>query len=382
MPDTPNLALPLIAAAQAQKHVTHNEALFVIDALLQCAVKDKDLVAPPAAPAEGDRYIVAASPTGAWAGQAGMIAAWQDGAWRFYAAKPGMIAFVMDEGALTHHDGAAWVSGVTAGASLQNIARLGVGTTADAQNPLSAKLNNLLFTARTVAEGGDGDLRFKLNKEAAADTLSMLFQTAFSGRAELGLIGADDFGIKVSPDGSAFITALTIDKTTGLMTHADGVVPRTLAVRNGGDVNSAATGAGTDFDHSLTCALPADFLKAGRALRVTAHVRLATGSAPPGLTIKLKAGAATIAQTAPGAPAANLSNDQSCLVFHVQALTDPSAASAVEACLHGGPVAAGGSVADMPVNLATNGPLTLQIATQWSAASTVTLSQLIVEALN
>ena len=131
MPDTPNLALPLIAAAQAQNHVTHNEALFAIDALLQCAVKDKDLGAPPAAPAEGDRYIVAASPAGAWAGQAGIIAAWQDGAWRFYAAKPGMIAFVTDESSLYHHDGSAWVSGVAAGETLQNVPRLGIGTTAE-----------------------------------------------------------------------------------------------------------------------------------------------------------------------------------------------------------------------------------------------------------
>ena len=76
MLDTPNLALPLIAAAQAQKHVMHNEALFAIDALLQCAVKDKDLSAPPAAPAAGDRYIVSASSSGAWAGKAGMLAAW------------------------------------------------------------------------------------------------------------------------------------------------------------------------------------------------------------------------------------------------------------------------------------------------------------------
>jgi hypothetical protein len=86
---TTNLALPLIAAAQAQKHVTHNEALLAIDALLGCAVKDKDLTAPPSAPAEGDRYIVAAAPTGAWAGKATNIAAWQDGIWRFYAPRAG-----------------------------------------------------------------------------------------------------------------------------------------------------------------------------------------------------------------------------------------------------------------------------------------------------
>ena len=48
MPDaaTANLALPLMAAAQAQKHVTHNEALVALDTLAQLAVLDKDLTAP------------------------------------------------------------------------------------------------------------------------------------------------------------------------------------------------------------------------------------------------------------------------------------------------------------------------------------------------
>ena len=85
---TANLALPLIAAAQAQKHVTHNDALLAIDALLGCAVKDKDLGVPPSSPADGDRYIVAAAPSGAWAGKAANVAAWQDGTWRFYPPAP------------------------------------------------------------------------------------------------------------------------------------------------------------------------------------------------------------------------------------------------------------------------------------------------------
>ena len=65
---TTHLLLPYILAAQAQKHVTHNEALRVLDNLVQLAVLDRDLNAPPGAPAEGDRYIVKASPapTGAW----------------------------------------------------------------------------------------------------------------------------------------------------------------------------------------------------------------------------------------------------------------------------------------------------------------------------
>src|SRR4029078_12079878 len=65
MTTPPHLALPLIAAAQAQKHVTHNEALLAVDTLLHCAVKDKDLAAPPASPAEGDRYIRAGTASAA-----------------------------------------------------------------------------------------------------------------------------------------------------------------------------------------------------------------------------------------------------------------------------------------------------------------------------
>ncbi len=129
---------------------------------MHCAVKDKDLAAPPAAPAEGDRYIVAASPTGAWAGKAGMIAAWQDGVWRFYAAKAGMIAFAVDELQLYHFNGSAWAPGVAAITNLQNLTLLGVGATADAANPFSAKLNKALWTAKARAEGGDGGLRYTL----------------------------------------------------------------------------------------------------------------------------------------------------------------------------------------------------------------------------
>jgi hypothetical protein len=78
-----NLSLPYILAAQAQKHVTHNEAIRALDAIVQLAVLDRDLAAPSGSPAEGDRYIVADAPTGAWAGRAGDIAAFQDGAWAF-----------------------------------------------------------------------------------------------------------------------------------------------------------------------------------------------------------------------------------------------------------------------------------------------------------
>lgn len=109
MANSTNLVLPFIEAAQAQKHVTHNDALQVLDRVAQLMVLDKDLAAPPGSPADGDRYIVASSPTGAWTGWAGRIAARQDGAWMSSVPREGWLAWVADENLLYVYDGAAWV---------------------------------------------------------------------------------------------------------------------------------------------------------------------------------------------------------------------------------------------------------------------------------
>jgi hypothetical protein len=96
---------------------------------------------------------------------------------------------------------------------LQNLSRLGVGTT-DVTKLFAAKLNKALWTAPPLAEGGDGDLPYTLIKENAGDVLSLLVPSGFSGRAELGLIGDDDLSLKISPDGANWETALGVDKTT------------------------------------------------------------------------------------------------------------------------------------------------------------------------
>ena len=173
MTDTANLALPCIEGSQAQKHVTHNEALRVLDTLVQLAVLDRDLTTPPGSPAEGQRWIVKAGATGAWASHVNAIAAWQDGVWQFATPRIGWLAYIVDESALVTWNGSAWVAAIEAltPTALNNMTLLGVCTTADTTNPVSAKLNNALFTAKTVAEGGDGNLRYKLSKESAAKSI-------------------------------------------------------------------------------------------------------------------------------------------------------------------------------------------------------------------
>ena len=223
MSETVHLALPYIAAAQAQKHVTHNEALRILDALVMLAVKDRDLSAPPGALEDGDRYLVKPTGTGAFAGKDDQIAHYRDGAWSFHAPKAGWLCYVADEDAVIAFDGAQW--NLLLGENLyQNIAQLGVGTTADATNPFSAKLNKALWTARYDGEGGDGDLRYTLNKQAAANVLSLLLQSDWSGRAEIGLLGNDDLSVKVSADGANWKEALVADRSTGRVQFPQGIV--------------------------------------------------------------------------------------------------------------------------------------------------------------
>ena len=104
---TPLLALPLLAAAQAQKHVTHNEALILLDAATQLAVLDRTRTAPPASPLPGDRYLVAAGASGAFAGHEGEIALYDSG-WRFLAPRAGWRAYVAGEARSLLFDGTAW----------------------------------------------------------------------------------------------------------------------------------------------------------------------------------------------------------------------------------------------------------------------------------
>ena len=249
---TPKLNLPLIAAQQAQKHVTHNEALRALDALVQATVKDRDLAAPPASAQEGDCYIVATGASGDWAGQENAIAEFRNGGWVFHAPAEGWLAFVQDENAFLFFDGSTWQNLTAAITALQNLLKLGINTTADDTNRLAVKSDAVLFSHDDVTPG-TGDVRFKVNKASAANTASLLFQDNWSGRAEIGLAGSDNFSLKVSADGIVWRDSIIADSTTGRVSFPSGGVREQLSASRTYYVDAAN---GNDANDGLTATQP------------------------------------------------------------------------------------------------------------------------------
>ncbi|MET3927230.1 DUF2793 domain-containing protein [Devosia sp. 2618] len=218
MDHTPRLTLPFIMPSQAQKHVTHNQAIQTLDALVQPVVENRTITTPPTTPLEGEAYLVPSGATGAWSGHTNEIAAYQSGAWSYLDPAEGWQVYVKAN--KTHYvfDTGAWVPVASLGAGL---VRLGINTTADTTNRLA-----VAAAATLLNHAGNGH-QVKINKATVSDTASLLYQSNFSGRAEMGLAGDDNWRLKVSADGTAWINALTVNASTGATTVAATFRPAT-----------------------------------------------------------------------------------------------------------------------------------------------------------
>ena len=219
MPDTSALlGLPYLLPSQAQKHVTHNTALRLLDLLVQTGFDGIDSETPPAVPAEGETHALGAAPTGDWAGQASRIATFGDGAWMFLDPQTGWRAWDKAAALLRVWDGGAWVA-----VQKDQVDQLGVNASADATNRLTVSAPATLLT-----NAGAGH-QLKINKAGAGDTASLLMQSGWSGRAEIGLVGTDDLAVKVSDDGVTFRTAFSAAAASGVVDFPQGATGLTPA---------------------------------------------------------------------------------------------------------------------------------------------------------
>jgi hypothetical protein len=234
MSDTSHrLELPFIQPSQAQKHVTHNEALQRLDALVQLSVVQLEADTPPATATEGEIHGLGADPSGAWAGHAGMLAIRGGTAWQFLAPQEGWRAWDENSGDLHVFTDGAWQRALPA---LEDLPGLGIGTSSDAANKLAVAAPASLFT-----HAGDSH-RMKINKSAEAETASLLFQSGWTGHAEVGLAGETALTVKTSADGNSWYTALRLDPAAQEISFAPGGTVRARLTDAALELNAPVTG--------------------------------------------------------------------------------------------------------------------------------------------
>ena len=187
MSATPSLELPHIMPAQAQKHVTHNEALERLDALAQSSAQGR-ASAPPSLPAEGECWLVDASPTGAFAGRENAIARFRDGAWQFLAPRAGWRLWLEDEtllvinkpAGLVVHPGSGNWNGTLMNALLHHVPGIEAIPRAGIVHRLDKDTSGLLVVAKTLEAQTD------LVRQLQARTVRRVYLAVAAGAMKSG----------------------------------------------------------------------------------------------------------------------------------------------------------------------------------------------------
>lgn len=214
MSETYQFKLPLVQAAQAQKHVTVNEALARMDALAQLHVQSRS-VDVPGVPIDGHSYIVPAGATGAWAGQDHKVALFLNGGWDFVDPGAGWTAWVIDEAAHLRFQGGIW-----------DHARLSQNT-ALAQT----QIQTLEFD-HTIQAGSDNTTSAMIPSHSVVFGVSGRVVTAVNGPASIkvGVVGQTDrYGHGYGVAQNSYILGLS---GTPLAYYADTPI---LLTADGGD---------------------------------------------------------------------------------------------------------------------------------------------------
>ena len=216
MSDSPHLKLPYLAAAQAQKHVTVNEALTRLDALVSLSVKSRSVSTPPTSPSDGDRYIVASAGAGEWAGNDGQIAVFLNGGWDIIPPSIGWRAWIADESRDAIFEGAGWIDGVQASAGGAHMSvqvatedfSLPLGASAQTSSLIPDRAVVIGVTARVI-EAVTGSPSWKLGVPGASGRYGTQIGAALN--SELN-------GVSGSPVGYYGDTPLMIEAESGAFT--------------------------------------------------------------------------------------------------------------------------------------------------------------------
>ena len=188
--------------AQAQKHITHNESIELLDTIVNLRVEAINIDVPPTSPAEGQSWIVGSAATGDWSGQESKVATFRNGGWLFLEPSDGWMCWDENAASLRVFVEGNWLA--IAPATYEGLSGLGINSNSNASNPLSVAGPASIFTH------AGGDHQLKINKNSTGDSASIVLQNADSSRADFGLIGSDDFSIRVSSDGTNWVDGILI----------------------------------------------------------------------------------------------------------------------------------------------------------------------------
>ncbi|QIE54501.1 DUF2793 domain-containing protein [Pikeienuella piscinae] len=222
MSDTPNLSLPLLAAGQAQKHVTMNEALARLDALAAPSVISADQAAPPQSPAVDAAYIVAAPASEDWSGRENALAFRINDGWEFAEPKPGWRVWVADRGEAAVFSGLAWVVDPVGPVGMGAQMRAGMivgdepiqpGTGFDTALTIPDRAVVVGVTGRVIETiGGAGLGGWRLGVAGSTDRYGSFIGLEKNSSVN-GVTGApvgyfEPTPLRVEPDGGAFATGV------------------------------------------------------------------------------------------------------------------------------------------------------------------------------
>ncbi|MEM7289868.1 MAG: DUF2793 domain-containing protein, partial [Pseudomonadota bacterium] len=169
------LNLPFIMPNQAQKHVTHNEAIDMLDALTQLVLVSIGEDDPPASPSGEACYAIGDNPTGDWTGHSGKVAAYQETGWRFFSPQAGWIALDVPNSEIVFFDGSEWLPAQNLPEAIQNLSFIGINSTADTTNRLAVSSPAILLNH------AGNDHQLKINKNASRDHWPKCYSVLLAG---------------------------------------------------------------------------------------------------------------------------------------------------------------------------------------------------------
>ncbi|MEM6676983.1 MAG: DUF2793 domain-containing protein [Pseudomonadota bacterium] len=216
MAETFRIGLPLLEAAQAQKHVTVNDGLVRLDAIAGGAVTSLGANTPPGSPTDGEAHIVGTAPTGDWASQSNAVAIRSNGGWIFLAPWIGLTLTDAANGARVVYDGASWITGHVAGSAARAATQMrvveteltiGSGATADTAPIIAANDVVIGVTAR-VLDPITGPTTWRLGVAGADDRYGSGLGIA-AGSYALGVSSSPqayytDTPLRLTGEGGAF----------------------------------------------------------------------------------------------------------------------------------------------------------------------------------